>query len=163
MPKDLGTWGFILSVAALILMYPVGLLISFTAPKIETWFASWSRDRLVSRIDTLEERLHHHKLIDLPHPVHAAILRACLLLAGQIGIAVHIGLGVMYFTRPPIISETNLFVLMLLNMGITLAVAMSIRHWLRKYSLHYRAKIAEQLVDAQMRLKKAYFGVDPGK
>ena len=32
-PKDLGEWGFILSLLALLLMYPVGLIVNISSPK----------------------------------------------------------------------------------------------------------------------------------
>jgi hypothetical protein len=160
MPKDLGTWAFILSLAAIVLMYPIGLLINFTAPKLETWFASWSRDRLASRIEVLQERLHHHKLHELPHPVHIAILRACLLITGQLGIVVQAGLGILYFGKATIISQNVLYLLMFLNMGMTIGISLRIRRPLRRYSVKYRSKIAEQLVDAEMRLRKAYSQAD---
>ncbi len=57
MPRDLGTWGFILSVAALILMYPVGLLVNWSSPKIQDWWASWSQRRLQKKIQGLEREL----------------------------------------------------------------------------------------------------------
>jgi hypothetical protein len=57
MPKDLGTWGFILSVLALILMYPVGLLVNWTSPKFQDWLAAWSQRRLQKKIWGLEREV----------------------------------------------------------------------------------------------------------
>ena len=53
-PKDLGEWGFILSLLALLLMYPVGLIVNISSPKLQDWFAGWSKDRLLARIDKLQ-------------------------------------------------------------------------------------------------------------
>lgn len=57
MPKDLGTWAFILSLLTLILMYPAGLLINLTTPLVANWLAKWSRSSLEKRISKLENKL----------------------------------------------------------------------------------------------------------
>jgi hypothetical protein len=56
-PHDLGTWGFILSVLAILLMYPVGLLINLTSPVIQNWIATRSKKSLERRIEILENEL----------------------------------------------------------------------------------------------------------
>ena len=56
-PKDLGTWGFILSIVAIVLMYPVGLLINITTPIVQNWIASRTKQSLVNRIERLEKEL----------------------------------------------------------------------------------------------------------
>jgi hypothetical protein len=56
-PHDLGTWGFVLSIVTLILMYPVGLLINLTSPAIANWLSTWSKNALQKRIDKLEMEL----------------------------------------------------------------------------------------------------------
>ena len=57
LPKDLGTWAFILSLLTLILMYPAGLLINLTTPLVANWLAKWSRSSLEKRISKLENKL----------------------------------------------------------------------------------------------------------
>src|ERR1700694_4271498 len=56
-PHDLGTWGFILSIAAIVLMYPVGVLINLTTPTIANWFSTWTKTSLQNRINKLEKEL----------------------------------------------------------------------------------------------------------
>jgi hypothetical protein len=57
LPKDLGTWGFILSVVAILLMYPVGLLINITTPIVQNWIAGRTKQSLTKRIERLEKEL----------------------------------------------------------------------------------------------------------
>jgi hypothetical protein len=64
LPHDLGTWGFILSIIALLAMYPVGLLINMTTPAIQNWLAKFTRASLEKRIAELERRLE--KLEEIP-------------------------------------------------------------------------------------------------
>jgi hypothetical protein len=56
-PHDLGTWGFILALITLVLMYPVGILINVTTPMIKNCYAAGSKASLEERIDKLEEEL----------------------------------------------------------------------------------------------------------
>jgi hypothetical protein len=56
-PTDLGTWGFILSIVALALMYPVGVLINMTTPLIANWIAARTKKSLEKRIVKLEGEL----------------------------------------------------------------------------------------------------------
>jgi hypothetical protein len=159
-PTDLGTWGFILSLAALLLMYPIGLLINLTSPKIETWSAGWSRDRLAKRVQKLEEKLHIHKLTELPDQVQVALLSTGLLISVQLGISVHAILGALYFQHSITTVNSDLPYLLALNSLATVGVASRIRISLRKYSLTYRGRLAEQLVDARTRLREAYSQLD---
>jgi hypothetical protein len=57
LPRDLSTWGFILSLAAIVLMYPVGLVINMTTPIVQNWVATRTKQSLVKRIDRLENEL----------------------------------------------------------------------------------------------------------
>jgi hypothetical protein len=57
LPRDLGTWGFILSLATIVLMYPVGLLINMTTPIVQNWVATRTKQSLVKRIERLENEL----------------------------------------------------------------------------------------------------------
>jgi hypothetical protein len=54
---DLGTWGFILSIVAILLMYPMGLLINMTTPAVQNWIASRTKSSLIKRIALLENKL----------------------------------------------------------------------------------------------------------
>jgi hypothetical protein len=57
LPHDLGTWGFILGIATLILMYPVGVMINMTTPLLQNWLATRTRASLDKRIAKLEGQL----------------------------------------------------------------------------------------------------------
>lgn len=57
MTHDLGTWGFILSVMALALMYPVGIFINLTSPAFQRFLARRSRAATVDRLEKIV-RLH---------------------------------------------------------------------------------------------------------
>ena len=51
------TLGIILGIAAIVLMYPVGLLINLTTPTIQLWIATRTRTSLGNRIALLEAEL----------------------------------------------------------------------------------------------------------
>jgi hypothetical protein len=55
--KDFGWWGFVLSMVALLLIYPVGVIVNITTPKLQNWWATRSRASLQTRIKTLQEEL----------------------------------------------------------------------------------------------------------
>lgn len=57
LPHDLGAWGFYLSLAAILLMYPVGLLINLTTPVVQNWLARRTKSSLKNKISELERRL----------------------------------------------------------------------------------------------------------
>lgn len=57
LPTDLGTWGFILAILGIVLMYPVGLLINLTTPLVQMWIATRSTASLRNRIQRLEGEL----------------------------------------------------------------------------------------------------------
>jgi hypothetical protein len=63
-PSDLGTWGFVLSILAIVLMYPMGILINFTSPKVSDWWAGRSMRRLEHRIALLEEKMRHPPIFE---------------------------------------------------------------------------------------------------
>ena len=56
-PRDLGTWGFILGVLTLLFAYPVGLLVDITSPEIQNWWSTRSQASLKKRISLLEQEL----------------------------------------------------------------------------------------------------------
>jgi hypothetical protein len=51
------TLGIILAIVAIVLMYPVGVLINMTTPAIHLWIATRTRTSLVKRIERLEAEL----------------------------------------------------------------------------------------------------------
>jgi len=57
MPHDLGTWGFIIALAALILAYPLDVLAHVTSPILRDWWAARSIAALQKRFDVLSARL----------------------------------------------------------------------------------------------------------
>jgi hypothetical protein len=54
---DLGWWGFVLGIAALVLTYPISLLANLTSPAIKNWWAERSVASLQKRIRKLEQQL----------------------------------------------------------------------------------------------------------
>ncbi|MFZ3333540.1 MAG: hypothetical protein WA197_23075 [Candidatus Acidiferrales bacterium] len=60
MPRDLGSWGFWLSILALIAAYPLNLLANLTSPRLQNWWATRparSRASLQKTIAELESKL----------------------------------------------------------------------------------------------------------
>ncbi len=57
LPKDLGTWGVIIGIIALVLAYPLSLLANITSPRLQNWWAARSRRSLAARIKVLESQL----------------------------------------------------------------------------------------------------------
>jgi hypothetical protein len=55
--KDLGWWGFVIAVVALLLAYPFSLLANLTSPTVKNWWAARSRAGLQKRIRTLAREL----------------------------------------------------------------------------------------------------------
>jgi hypothetical protein len=148
-------------------MYPVGLIVNISSPKLQDWFAGWSKDRLVARIDKLQQRLNGLKRLDPGHPAFASILSACRVLSYQIGIATHLLIGTVFFVyrdiRPSSSSlSTESFFLgaLLLNILFTLAVTASIRKRYRVFSTRYRARITEQIVTLEQKLRRSYIQPD---
>jgi hypothetical protein len=50
-------WGIFLGILAILLMYPVGVLINLTTPLVRNWIATWSKTSLDKRIAKLESEL----------------------------------------------------------------------------------------------------------
>jgi Na+-transporting methylmalonyl-CoA/oxaloacetate decarboxylase gamma subunit len=74
-PKDLTTWAFIFSVLALVLMYPVGVLINITTPRLQNRWAARSRSALQARIARLEGELNRMPGLPEVSEVEDMILR----------------------------------------------------------------------------------------
>lgn len=74
LPKDLGTWGFILSIVAIVLMYPVGLLINMTTPVVQNWIATTTQQSLINRIARLEKQLEELEKVPALDEVQNQIL-----------------------------------------------------------------------------------------
>jgi hypothetical protein len=55
--RDLGWWGFWISIIALLVTYPLGLLANLTSPKLKNWWARRSQESLARRIARLKEVL----------------------------------------------------------------------------------------------------------
>jgi hypothetical protein len=57
MPKDPGTWGLYISVIALVLIVPLGILTNVLTPKLQNWWAGRSKASLEKRIEKLKHDL----------------------------------------------------------------------------------------------------------
>jgi len=156
MPKDLGTWGFILSLAAIVLMYPVGVLINLSSPKIHNWYSSRSVDKAAERANALRDRLQHLKQIEIGHPAYTSILSACMLLSLQLGATTHLLLGALFLGKVPKADSPLFRGLVVSNVGLTGVVYYKLRRWRNRYSARYRMRVAEQLYDAEQRLRNGY-------
>src|SRR5438445_11974470 len=55
--RDLGWWGFVISIIALISAYPLSLLANLTTPSLKNWWAERSTASLTKRIGKLEAQL----------------------------------------------------------------------------------------------------------
>lgn len=163
MPKDLGTWGFILSLVAIVLMYPVGVLINITSPKLYNWYAGRSTDKAAERVTALTEKLHHLKQIDAGHPAYVSILTACMVIGLQVGATAHLLLGALFLDKTIKDGAGPFLVLDSMNIVFMAAVFFRLRQVRNRYSKRYRARIAEQLVDAEYRLRQAYIRLDKVK
>ena len=58
---DLGWWGFVLAVLALLIAYPLSLLANLTSPFIKNWWAERSVTSIRKRIDKLERQLQDYE------------------------------------------------------------------------------------------------------
>lgn len=57
LPKDEGTWGIILAIAALVLAFPLTVIGNLVTPKIRNWWAKRSVSTLEARIAKLKAEL----------------------------------------------------------------------------------------------------------
>ncbi len=53
--RDLGWWGFVISIIALLGAYPLSLLVNLTSPALKNWWAERSIASIRKRIDKLEK------------------------------------------------------------------------------------------------------------
>jgi hypothetical protein len=56
-PRDSGSWGVILGVLALLLMFPMGVVINLVTPVIKDWWARRSHTSLVARMKKVSAEL----------------------------------------------------------------------------------------------------------
>jgi hypothetical protein len=89
MPRDFGTWGFILSVLALFLMYPVGIFINLTSPAFQRLLARRSRSATITR---LEKVIRLHASVRDEQMVSVEVDNILIAIQNAIGI---IGLGLI--------------------------------------------------------------------
>jgi hypothetical protein len=97
LPTDLGTWGFILSVIALIAMYPVGILINVTSPKLQNSWATRSQQKITQRIVRLKAQLKKAEELPLLTSVEGELLLSFQRMNMQITLVVHLILGLVTF------------------------------------------------------------------
>lgn len=71
MHHDLTWWGFVLALAALVLMIPANILANVLTPKLKTWWAERSeaslRGKIVELQTELSEMEHHKSIADAEH------------------------------------------------------------------------------------------------
>jgi hypothetical protein len=69
--KDLGTWGFWISIIAFISAYPLSLLANITSPRLLNWWATTSRVSLEKRIAQLHSKPCPRQLSSSRRKMHA--------------------------------------------------------------------------------------------
>jgi hypothetical protein len=106
MPRDLGTWGFILSITALLLMYPVGVLINLTSPGIRNWWAARSRKSLTKRIDILQRQLQRAEALTALSEFENETLWRFEKLVAFVGGAFHLLYGIVFFLLEKLVKPT---------------------------------------------------------
>ena len=56
---DFGFWGFALSVVALVLIIPLGIVVNILTPKVQNWWATTSQGRFSRRVAELKRTIEH--------------------------------------------------------------------------------------------------------
>jgi len=77
---DLGWWGFVLSVMALLGAYPLSLLANLTSPILKDWWARRSTKSLEKRVAKLQAELSGMATIPLLTPIESKMFQAIRML-----------------------------------------------------------------------------------
>jgi hypothetical protein len=74
--KDLGWWGFVISITALLGAYPISLVANLTSPAVKNWWSERSKASLQERIAKLEGQLAEYQQYPTLSEAEDYILRA---------------------------------------------------------------------------------------
>ena len=94
--KDLGWWGFVLSVVAILLLYPGGVLVNITTPMLLDWWATRSRASLQEQIGKLEADLSKLEQIAPLSEVNNQMLWGLEMLRLLLSVGIHMVLSALY-------------------------------------------------------------------
>jgi hypothetical protein len=94
--KDLGWWGFVISIIALLGAYPLSLLANLTSPVLQNSWATRSRASVQKRISQLKEELAKMATVSEASEVDDFIMWRLELLNNALGLAVHLLLSSIY-------------------------------------------------------------------
>ena len=134
MPKDLGTWAFVLSIIAILLMYPVGVLINLTTPRIANSIAARGKSSLKKRISKLEEKLatleKNPPIDEVQDEVLWGIKSVKMrIVRAETTIIMAIYVGVVVFVQPPNAAFFNeLSYIFLLVLSLNMITILAIRY-----------------------------------
>ena len=167
MPHDLGTWGFIIALVALILAYPLDVLAHITLPIIRDWWAARSIAVLEKRRNVLSsqlDKLHGVPVIDVLSDIVLQSLQRIILAIGQ---AVNLMIGAIAVTQSNFsfnwnLSEKSIFVLptakgifMIVILGFNAYWTTSLIGDLRKYRRDVSPRIREGIRAEVTKIEKA--------
>jgi hypothetical protein len=164
LPADLGTWGFILSLLALILMYPVGLLVNLSTPHIRDWWAGRSRSETIKRIEILEKWLQDAEKLESLTAFQDETLWLIRNLLTYVGMGVHLVLGALTMSIVYVYSIAHSKSTYLESLGavvsfsvVNLVVLRRHRMWADKYrrprSLESRESVRKNIEALKARLR----------
>ena len=135
---DLGTWSFILSILAIVLMYPVGVLINLTTPLVQNWLAKQTYVSLEGRIRKLESALAELEKNPPIDEVQNQILWGITnlkmrILAATSSVTAVIYLAVRVFAPPgsPSVTEFSVFTFIVITSDTVGMLALRYHHGFR--------------------------------
>jgi len=163
MPRDLGTWGFILSITALLLMYPVGVLINLTSPGIRNWWAARSRKSLTKRIDILQRQLQRAEALTALSEFENETLWRFEKLVAFVGGAFHLLYGIVFFLLEKLVKPTatvekwrtilwGIFAVIALNFGVVWWLVKRFEAYRVPRSTRARARLRASIDKLKVRL-----------
>jgi hypothetical protein len=160
LPHDLATW---LAIVALLLMYPVGLLVHFTAPRFQNWWASRSRAAMIARRDKLIDELLGLKDAPMISAGEDAILAGISVvfefLVSCAGMLVN-GVGVMLVwifrdSRRTVVGVAAIVIFCLLWMfSVYVAAFRKLQRNRQRISQRYRDKLSAEIAELEGKIRK---------
>jgi hypothetical protein len=119
---DLGWWGFVLAIVALVLAYPLDVLAHLTTPVLRNWWAGRSEATLRRRILKLEQEIDSANVLpELTKFEDVALMgikRLGLMIAMSVNFMIGVGLWIFWYVEKQHGREVPLFLVALLWVGI---------------------------------------------
>lgn len=161
MPHDLGTWGFFIALAALLLAYPLDVLAHLTSPKIRDWGAARSIASLQKRRDVLSTQCNQLRNVPVVDEGIDIVLRSLGRMNIVIGQAVNFVLGAIGITQlnaeqlwtwSPNEKVWIIMVIMASNACLIISVNRQLRRYRRRVSPSIRKNITDELTMIEQKL-----------